>query len=307
MSGVTLLCEDADLVEWLAQAFALHAPHLRLLPPGHPDIRTAVCWGPPAGSLGNLPALGLVHSIGSGVDHLASDPSRPPQIPVCRVVDPAHTQGMTEYVHWAVLYFHRHLDRALANQAARCWTRLPQRHASEVAVGVMGLGALGAPIARHLARAGYAVRGWARSARQVAGVDTFAGPAGFQAFLAGLDVLVNLLPLTDATRGILDETTFAALAPGAGLVHCGRGEHLQMAALRQALARRQLGGAVLDTFVQEPLPADDPLWDLPGVLVTPHMASAASVDCIVRQVADNHARLLAGLPLLNSIDPALGY
>ncbi|RWU21662.1 glyoxylate/hydroxypyruvate reductase A [Pseudomonas alkylphenolica] len=310
MTRLILLCQDPALTDWLAALFARHTPHLAVLRPGDDGAQqaeVAVCWFPPAGSLGALANLRLVYSIGSGVDHLAQDTSRDTSVPVCRVVDPDHTQGMSEYVHWGVLHFHRGFDQVIAGNATQRWQRPLQRRAQAFKVGVMGLGAIGAPVAIRLAQAGYDVRGWARTPREIDGVTTFNGASSLPDFLQGLDVLVNLLPLTPATQGVLGREVFQHLAPGAALINCGRGQHLNPADLSQALADGQLRGALLDVFEREPLPADSPLWRTPGVWVTPHMASAASDSCIAQQVAENVSRLTAGLALNNLVDPELGY
>lgn len=309
MMTVVLLASDTALLGQLQAAFARQAPELRVVlahDPAAAQAQVAACWYPPANSMARLPNLQLVHSVAAGVDHLLTDPSRP-DVPACRVVDPDHRQGMTEYVRWAVLHFHRDFDRVTAQQRQNLWQRHPQRPAGQYKVGVMGLGSLGAAIANDLAGAGYAVRGWARSPRQLPGVACYHGDDQFDGFLDGLDMLVNLLPLTDATRGILCSKTFAALAPGAVIVNGGRGQHLQIDDLQHALASGQLRGAVLDVFEKEPLPVDDRLWQMPGVIITPHMASAASHDCIARQVAENARRLASGEPLNNLVDPTLGY
>ncbi|NIF28262.1 glyoxylate/hydroxypyruvate reductase A [Pantoea sp. Tr-811] len=310
MGKLILLCQNPALTDWLAALFAEHAPQLDVLRPGDAQAHlaeVAVCWFPPAGSLGQLPNLRLVHSIGSGVDHLAQDSSRDPAVPVCRVVDPDHTLGMSEYVHWGVLHFHRGFDQVIAGHSQQHWQRPVQRKAEHFKVGVMGLGAIGAPVAQRLAGAGYDVRGWARTPRQIEGISTFAGAPSLHGFLAGLDVLVNLLPLTASTQGVLNHAVFHHMADGSALINCGRGQHLDAEHLRQALASGKLRGALLDVFEQEPLPADAPLWHMPGVWVTPHMASAASDLCIARQVADNVSRLAAGLELNNRVDAELGY
>lgn len=310
MAAIVLLCQNPALTDWLATLFARHAPELPVLRPEDPgadQAEVALCWFPPAGSLGALGNLRLVYSIGSGVDHLAQDPSRDPSVPVCRVVDPDHTLGMSEYVHWGVLHFHRGFDQVIAGHPRQHWQRPVQRKAEDFRVGVMGLGAIGAPVAVRLAEAGYAVRGWARTPRLIDGVSTFDGDAALPAFLEELDVLVNLLPLTAATEGVLGREVFRHMAPGSALINCGRGQHLNHPDLQQALASGQLRGALLDVFEQEPLPADSPLWRTPGVWVTPHMASAASDLCIARQVSDNVARLSAGLTLNNLVDPEQGY
>jgi glyoxylate/hydroxypyruvate reductase A len=309
MTTVVLLSRDAILLAQLQKAFAEHAPQLRVVladdPAAH-EAEVAACWYPPEGSLGGLPNLRLIHSVAAGVDHLLTDRSGP-DVPVCRVVDPDHRRGMTEYVRWTVLNFHRDFDRVVAQQRDNQWQRHPQRPAAGFKVGVMGLGSLGSAIAADLAGAGYAVRGWARSPRQLEGVACYHGDQPFEAFLAGLDILINLLPLTDATRGVLCAKTFRALAPGAAIVNVGRGQHLVIDDLKHALASGHLRGAVLDVFEQEPLPPQDPLWQMPGVVITPHMASAASHECIARQVAENVRRLLTGEPLNNPVDPSLGY
>ncbi|WP_431700318.1 2-hydroxyacid dehydrogenase [Pseudomonas sp. BR20] len=310
MTSLVLLCQDPALTDWLAALFTQHAPHLRVLRPddeGAQQAQVAVCWFPPAGSLGALPQLRLVHSIGSGVDHLAQDTSRDALVPVCRVVDPDHIQGMSEYVHWGVLHFHRGFDQVITGNITQRWRRPEQRRAQDFKVGVMGLGAIGAPVAVRLAEAGYDVRGWARTPRGINGVTTFGGQTSLHVFLEDLDVLVNLLPLTAATQGLLGHEVFQRMAKGAALINCGRGQHVNQQDLREALAGGHLRGALLDVFEQEPLPADSPLWETLGVWVTPHMASVASDACIAQQVADNVARLETGLALNNPIDPTLGY
>lgn len=309
MKPLVLLSTDQALLGQLQSAFARSTPQLRVVlanDPAAQEAQVAACWFPPVGSLSALPNLKLIHSVAAGVDHLANDPSQP-ALPVCRVVDPAHRQGMAEYVRWAVIHYHRDFDRALAQQQQLVWQRHPQRLAGEYRIGVMGLGSLGGAIVGELAEAGYAVRGWSRSARQLTGVRTFSGPAEFDQFLDGLDLLINLLPLTDATRGVLCQKTFEALAPNAAVINCGRGQHLQVADLVNAVNTGRLRGALLDVFEKEPLPLDSRLWSTPGIVVTPHMASCVSHDCIAQQVAENARRLACDEPLLNQVDPALGY
>ncbi|MDZ3991052.1 glyoxylate/hydroxypyruvate reductase A [Pseudomonas sp. Teo4] len=309
MKPLVLLSTDPVLLGQLQSAFARSAPQVPVVLADDPaacEAEVAACWFPPAGSLGALPNLKLIHSVAAGVDHLANDPHLP-ALPICRVVDPAHRQGMAEYVRWAVTHYHRDFDLAMAQQQRQQWLRHPQRPAGDFHVGIMGLGSLGGAIATELAAAGYAVRGWARSEKRLDAVRTFAGPAEFDGFLDGLDLLVNLLPLTAATRGILCRDTFQALAPGAAVVNCGRGQHLQADDLIAAVSSGRLRGAVLDVFEKEPLPLDNRLWTTPGIVITPHMASCASHACIAQQVAENVRRLEAGEPLLNRVDPTLGY
>lgn len=309
MNTVALMSRDTLLLKQLQEAFARCAPQLSAVLADDPraaDAQIAACWFPLPGSLAALPNLQVVHSVAAGIDHLEHDPSCP-DLPVCRVVDPGHRQGMNEYVRWAVIHFHRGFDQVFEQQRQQHWERPLQRPAHEFRIGVMGLGSLGSAIAQDLASAGYEVRGWARSSKDLPGVQAFAGSDAFNPFLDGVELLINLLPLTHETRGILNRQTFERLANGAALVNVGRGGHLNIEDLQQALARGKLRGALLDVFEQEPLPASHSLWKTPGVIITPHMASAASHDCIAEQIAENFRRLNAGEPLLNSADRLLGY
>lgn len=308
ISSLALLSHTADL-GYFRGLFTTLAPQIEV----HvwPDPRclgaqVAVGWNPPAGVYTQMPQLRLIHGIAAGVDNLLAN-QQIADTPVCRVVDTGLAQGMFEYVLHALLHFQRNLDLAASNQRIKRWERKPQRSAQQVNVGVMGLGQLGGEIASRLAAFGYNVHGWARTPRQLAQVKVFAGEGQLLQFLQHTEVLVCLLPLTEATRGILGARTFDALPRGACLVHCGRGEHLCEAELFQALRSGQLRGAFIDVFAQEPLTPQAAFWDEPGVYVTPHMASMASPQVIAEQVMANVRRLEQGLPLLNQVDIGNGY
>ena len=315
-----LLCSEtddlADLLEPLRQAAAQDFPGLSvaLWSPqdglGDTDPASVVAlaaWFAPLGLPANLPQLRLVASIGAGVEHVLRDTGLPEALPVTRIVDPDQARGMAEFVLWAVLHHHRGLDQVLRQQADRVWRMPRQRPAAQTRVGIMGLGAMGAAVATALVEQGFAVSGWSRNPRPIAGVTGWAGDACPDAFLAALDVVVSLLPLTEQTRGLCDARWFALLKPGTVFVNCGRGEQVVLPDLVEALRSGQLRAAVLDVFEHEPLPPDDALWTTPGVLVTPHMASAASGEVIARQIVGNTARALAGQPLRHTVDRQRGY
>lgn len=274
--------------------------------PGWQDAEVAVCWRTPPDAYAQMPRLRLIHGIAAGVDNILAG-AQGLGVPVCRVVDPDQGVGMFEYVLWATAYFHRYFDAAIAAQREHRWHRHDQIRAADWRVGIMGLGTLGGHVARELARFGYRVSGWTRQDRDIGGVKVYAGPDRQKAFLSELDTLVCLLPLTRETHGILNRDLFSALPRGSSLVHGGRGGHLVEADLAQALREGQLRGAVVDVFSQEPLPAHHPLWDVPGLVVTPHMASVASWDCAADQIIANIRRVEAGQALLNRVDVNAGY
>ncbi|WP_218669509.1 glyoxylate/hydroxypyruvate reductase A [Hydrogenophaga sp. H7] len=313
-----LLCSETDDLSGLCGEFeraaARDCPGLRVRcwTPDTPttELQSVVAiagWFVPMGLPARLPRLQLLASIGAGVEHLLRDPHLPPDLPVTRIVDPAQARGMAEYVLWAALHFHRDLDRLLAQQACREWRMPAQRPASAYRIGVMGLGTMGTEVARILAAHGFDVHGWARRPAALDGVTTWAGPEAMRPFLARLDMVVSLLPLTPETRNLFNADWFAALKPGVVFVNCGRGEQLVVPALQDALRSGHLRGAVLDVFEHEPLPADDPLWTEPGVVITPHMASSASAEVIVGQIVENTARALARRALLHAVDRLRGY
>jgi glyoxylate/hydroxypyruvate reductase A len=171
----------------------------------------------------------------------------------------------------------------------------------------MGLGELGGDAARHLAILGFDTAGWSRSPRQVDGVTCFHGADGLAAFLARTEILICLLPLTDATRGIVNADLLAGLPEGATFINAGRGGHVVEADLLAALDSGQISEATLDVFQTEPLPEDSPLWAHPQVTVTPHIAAFSDPRALVDQVAENIRRDLAGEPLINTVDPERGY
>ena len=270
-------------------------------------VRYLVVWRPRPGDIAQFGRLKAVVSIGAGIDHVLADPRLPPDVPILRTTGRDLTQRMREYVALHVLRHHRDMPRQLRAQRERDWHAIVVPVASNRIVGVMGLGNLGAAAARTLADLGFATRGWSRSGGAVPGVETFSGAGERDRFLAGCEILVNLLPLTDATRGILDAGLFGRLAPGACIVNCARGPHLVEDDLLAALATGQIKQATLDVFDQEPLPPGHPFWDHPAITVTPHVASQIDPDTGARLIAANIETFDATGTCDDLADRARGY
>jgi glyoxylate/hydroxypyruvate reductase len=270
------------------------------------EIDVALVWQPPPGELARYPNLRAILSLGAGIDGLLAQPGLP-DVPIARMVDPSLTRTMTEYVVLATLRHHRQFDRFEREQRSTRWSFDLPPQAADRRVGVMGLGVLGSAAAMSLAAHGFLVAGWSREAKQLAGIDCFAGRAGLTAFLARTEILLCLLPLTRNTADILNAATFAGLPRGAYLINVARGAHLVEADLIAALDSGQLAGATLDVFREEPLPPEDPLWHHPKVLITPHVASYASPRTAAEGVAENIRRARAGRPLLHQVDRDRGY
>jgi glyoxylate/hydroxypyruvate reductase A len=309
---IALLSRSVDMA-FLKPAFEAACPGVDLrLPPDLGDltqIEAATCWQPPPGVLATLPRLRLLQSAAAGIDHLTGDPTLPTGVALCRIVDATMASGMAAYVTWAVVQHQRQLDTYRQQAAQARWQNHPVQPTQQHRVGIAGLGTLGAACATALHALGYPVRGWRRSrtGEVPAGVEVFTGDAQRAAFLAGCDTLVNLLPLTDATRGMLDAGLLAGLPRGAHLVNVGRGEHLVEADLLAALASGQLAAATLDAFATEPLPADHPFWRHPQITVTPHIATRTTATEIARQTLENLAAVRAGRRSAAAVDLARGY
>jgi glyoxylate/hydroxypyruvate reductase len=317
MSGsAILIAVDGPHAGAWADAFRAHSDGrpVRVWPHDigdSPEIGIACVWRAPKGLLANLPNLRLVVSLAAGVDHLFSDPSLP-DVPIIRATHPDLSMRVTEYVVLHTLRYHRRQPLYDAQQRERVWKEHPQSAASEVSVGVMGLGVIGSEAARVLARIGFKVAGWGASPKSIDGVDVFHGRAGLDAFLARTEILISLLPLTDDTRGILNRALFAKLkrdgaAGGAFLINAGRGGLQIDADILAALDDGTLAGATLDVFPQEPLPHESRMWSHPKVTVTPHNAGDVLPGFLAADVMVQIARLERGEPLLHVVDRKRGY
>ncbi|WP_374652358.1 2-hydroxyacid dehydrogenase [Dongia sp.] len=311
MTGTKLLFAGAD--EYLAsfQQAAGSLAEIELVP-YRPQldlegIEYLLMWRPVAGLAAAMPDLKAIFCFGAGVERLLGSADIPPAISIVRMVEPGLTQGMSEYVLWQTLRHHRRIWELEEAQAEGRWAPHWYPAAWERPVGILGLGELGQAAGAKLAEFGFPVRGWSRHRKGNPGIESFAGLDELPAFLAGLDILICLLPLTDATRGILNADLFAQLKPGASLINAGRGSHLVEEDLLAALRSGQLLAASLDVFAREPLPGDHPFWRHNRIFMTPHNASDTDPAGGLSEIARQIARDQAGLALQHVADRVRGY
>lgn len=275
------------------------------------EARYLLAWKPRQDLVDSLPSLRAIFSLGAGVDHILSLP-RLPDVPIVRIVDPDLTARMTEYVVWQALHHLRLGGPYRRQQSQRRWRELRQPAAGEVTVGIMGLGIIGARAADILLRLGFKVRGWSRRRKSLAGVESFAGEAERDAFLAGTDILVSVLPLTPETTGLVDLALLQKLrrsGPFGGpiFINAGRGASHVEADIVTALQDGVLAGASLDVFADEPLAPESPLWTFDNLVITPHVAGVSSPAALVVQIAVQIEALERGAPLKNLVDRERGY
>jgi glyoxylate/hydroxypyruvate reductase A len=270
-------------------------------------IEVVLAWKPPAGLIASFPDLKLIVSLGMGVDHLLADDRLPEGVPITRIMDDGLVGQMSEYALYWALRHHRDIDKYAASQRAKQWKVEDFVDTLHRRIGILGLGTIGQDTARKFAALGFPTAGWSRTKKSLPGIETFHGPDGLAHVLAQSDILVNVLPLTRDTRGLLDAKLFAALPKGAYLINMARGGHVVDEALLAALDSGHLSGAALDVFNQEPLPQEHRYWTHPKVQVTPHVAGATNPRTASPGVIENIRNIRAGKPLINTVDPRSGY
>ena len=272
-----------------------------------PDVHYAIVWKQAEGALAGLKNLKVIFSLGAGVDHVFAD-KFVPDVPVVRVVSDDLTKRMSEYVVWQVLDHHRMGSKYRAQQASKVWVEdRAQVAAKDVTVGMLGLGVLGCDAALKLKMLGFHVTGWSRSAHKIAGIQTFAGEAMLGIFLAQVDILVCLLPLTPATTNIIDHHLINSMTKRGALgapviVNAGRGGLQNEVDLLAALEDGRLSGVSLDVFQQEPLPQDSRFWTHPKVTLTPHAAASSDPNALVMPIVNQMAAFERGEALRNLVD-----
>jgi glyoxylate/hydroxypyruvate reductase A len=275
-------------------------------------IRYALSWRHPQGALKDLPNLRVILSLGAGVDHLFADPALPDR-PIVRVVDPDLTNRMSEWVVMHALVHLRQLRRYDRQQRERIWEDDDQQpKASDVQIGVLGLGVMGSDAVPKLNALGFKIAGWSASPKSLPDVTYFTGADGLKRMLAQTDMLVVLLPLTEATRGIINASLLSQLKKdgplgGPILINAGRGGLQVEADILAALDTGALKGASLDVFEREPLPKGSRLWSHPAVYVSPHNAAISSPKAIAALVARQIEAHESGEPLAHLVKRERGY
>lgn len=267
----------------------------------------ALVWRPHPSFFTEQTRLKAIFNLGAGIDALAAMPEFPRHVPLIRLEDAGMAGPMAQYALAVVLRYAYRFDEYALRQRERRWAPRRPHAAGELEVGVLGLGAIGSVIATTVAAHGFRVRGYARTRRESPGLHSFAGPAELPAFLAGVHVLINALPLTADTVGILRREHLERLADGAHVVNLARGAHLAEGDLLALLDAGKLAGATLDVFAHEPLPPEHPFWTHPRITVTPHVSGVTLLGESVRQVAHKIRSLERDEPVTGVVDWTRGY
>ena len=269
-----------------------------------PDrVQFAVAWNQPKNIFDSYPNLKVISSLGAGADHLLNDPTIPEQITFTKIYDPSMVTQMNDYVHACVLSILLKLE---SYRKTESWE--PQRKYSrdDLTIGIMGLGNIGQETAVYLANRGFRVLGLSNSTKEIQGVETFTSDDR-NGFLKQVNILVNLLPLTKETEGVMDLDLFKTLESPSFVINVARGSHLVDEDLIYALDTDIVDSAYLDVFHEEPLPSSHPFWSRENIFITPHIAAISDPDNVAAAVVENYKRLLSGMELQNVVDKSKGY
>jgi len=272
-----------------------------------PRCDYAVTWAPTPALLDQLAHVKAIFLTGAGVDALLKFGDALPPVPIVRLGDAGMAEQMAEYVAYATLRYFRRFDDYELQARQGIWNPLPRRDKADFTVGVLGLGRLGMPVLRTVRQLGFPVRGWSRSARDLPGVECFAGMESLDDFLAGTQVLVCMLPLTPETTNLLDRAHLSQLPEGAYVINVARGALLAEPDLLALIRAGHIAGATLDVFRNEPLPAPHPFWSEPRITITPHISALTLREEAVCQIATKIERLERDEAIDDIVDRARGY
>ncbi len=274
--------------------------------PSRSEAGVLLSWALPPDAFQQLPRLRWLQATGAGVDELLARDDLPESVRVTRSLGRFGAQA-AEYTVGYLLHWLLRLEDYRRNQDRGVWRQLARPLLADRTVGIIGLGTVGSAIAERLTAFGTNVMGVCHSARPLPNVSRVYAMEDWRRMLPDCEALVLAVPLTAATRGMIDEAALRTMPAGSALVNVARGAIVEADALLATLRDGHLASAVLDVFDQEPLPPDSPLWTEPRAWVTPHIAAPSEIEPIADEFAANYQRFINGEPLQHEVDRSRGY
>jgi len=268
-------------------------------------ITFALVWSKNDIDFKEFPNLKCIASMGAGVDHIFCNKTIPQDIAITKIVDKQLVNSMWEYLLTAVMNVVTNHYKYISQQKQTIWNPIePVKSIANTTITILGLGQLGNTIAQNFANMNFQVKGYSRSKKEIKNVAT---NQILEESIQDSDIIINLLPLTKETQQILNNNFFEKLKTGAYIINVGRGEHLVVEDLLQAIEGKKISGATLDVFEKEPLPQSSPLWKNENIIITPHSASITNPTSVTKQIMDNYSIIQKGGLPLNKVDTKKGY
>lgn len=308
---VVCLCNLYNLKEFFGEYFAADNPWINLLLPeevNNPEsIQHALAFSPGPNAFDPYPNLRLVSCAGAGVDALLDNPSLNTDVEVSRVIIAEQAQMIAGFAIWYIHGWQRRMWEYTALQFAKNWHPVNRTPPSTFPVGILGYGKIGGTLARTLQTLGYPVTAFGSTTRVEDDLKVLSGSQGLIELTKSSQAIVNLLPLTKDTHGILAAEFFSNMRDDAILIHLGRGAHLVDEDLVNALDQGRPAIAALDVFMDEPLPTEHPFWEHEKIMLTPHVAGDADFRAIAQFIADGVVQFEKGNLPEGIVDRGRGY
>ncbi len=308
--SIVLIFENKNVKPW-KKALSAKLPRTTIEVYPHVKDKEAVdfviCWKPHKNVFEQFPNIKVIQSVGASIDHIINSQHINKESIITRIVDQNLSNDMWEFLITIVLSELKNIRTYVSQQSSGIWQQHEYRSIDNTTISILGLGSIGGYVAKKFAQIGFRVKGWSNSKKEISKVESYHSENEFNTFLDDSDFLINLLPLTDKTEGILNTSVFQKLPKNCFLINVGRGEHLVDKDLINQLDAEMLSGAFLDVFVTEPLQKEHPFWDHPKIKITPHVASLTNVETAIEQIVENYRRFLNKEALLNSVSLKKGY
>lgn len=308
--SIAIIFNHKEPQTW-AETLKKHLPETNI--EVYPDIKDfdnvefALCWKPDTNVLSKFKNLKIAHSVGAAVDHIIKTQNINKNLTICRIVDENLSNDMFEFLLSAILNHIKNLAVYQSQKSIQNWCPQVYKTFKDVTVSILGIGNIGAFVAEKLVSLGFTVKGWALNKKHIVGITTFAGDAELANFLIDTDILINILPVTPQTEGIINKNILYQINKGGYFINVGRGEHLIEDDLIELLENKHLTGALLDVFITEPLPKNHPFWRHPKIQITPHTASVTNISSAALLVVENYQNHIKGLPLKHTLNLEKGY
>lgn len=269
-------------------------------------IDLAIVANPSVDELSELENIIWLHSVWAGVEHLIASLAHSP-IEVVRLIDPKLSETMAEAVLAWCLYLHRDMPCYAKQQKDKQWLQHLRVPAGERRIGILGLGELGQASAKQLHINGFKVMGWSRTVKSIENISCYSGERGLDEMVAQSDILVCLLPLTSATKGMINKSLLNRLPAGSEIINFARGGIINTQDLLEALDAKHINHAVLDVFEHEPLNAESELWQHPDITVLPHISAPTNIKSASDIVAKNISTYRTTGQLPKTVNKLTGY
>jgi len=308
--SILLIFENKDIYPWKkALQEKLPTATIEVYPnvKNKEDVDFVICWKPKKNVFDQFPNIKIIQSVGASIEHITSSQTLNDDSIITRIVDERLSNDMWEFLLTIVLSELKNTRTYLSQQAKNTWKQHDYKTINDTSISILGLGKIGGYVAEKFAQIGFKVKGWSNSKKQISNVKSYHGEHEIVPFLNDSNFLINLLPLTDKTYGILNKNIFDKLPKDSFLINVGRGEHLVEVDLINSLNNSRLSGAFLDVFINEPLPKAHALWNHPKIQITPHVASLTNVDTAILQIIENYTRFLKKEKLLHTVSIQKGY